>query len=71
MSPVRPTIQVIGRRLDPERYRIRDALTRAAQPHEWFEAGSAEAQALLERHGMNDPELPVAHRRLHELERSA
>jgi thioredoxin reductase (NADPH) len=60
MSPVRPTVQVIGTRLDPEHYRLRDFLTRAAQPHEWLEAGSPEAGALLERRGIaRDPELPV------------
>jgi thioredoxin reductase (NADPH) len=38
---------------------MRDMLTRAAQPHEWLEAGTPEADALLERHGLADPELPV------------
>ena len=39
MSPVRPTVTVVGRRLDPADYRLRDFLTRAAQPYEWVEAG--------------------------------
>ena len=59
MSPVRPDVKVVGRRLDPEHYRLRDFLTRAAQPHTWFEVGSDAAQELLARHGLVDPELPV------------
>src|SRR5712692_6648415 len=59
MSPVRPTVQVIGSRLDPEAYRLRDFLTRIAQPHEWFEAGSPEADRLLLDLGLTSPPLPV------------
>src|SRR2546423_9125257 len=59
MSPVRPTVQVVGRRMDAEHYRLRDFLTRTAQPYEWHEAGSAEADALLERLGLRDATLPV------------
>jgi thioredoxin reductase (NADPH) len=59
MSPVRPTVQVVGRRLDPDHYRLRDFLTRIAQPHEWLEAGSEEAVQLLDRLGLVEPELPV------------
>src|SRR5512134_849 len=59
MSPVRPDVRVVGRSLDPEHHRLRDLLTRAAQPHEWLEAGSPEALALLEEHGLADPALPV------------
>ena len=60
MSPVRPTVQLIGVRIEPEHHRLRDFLTRSAQPHEWFEAGSREATDLLERRGL-DPgtALPV------------
>src|SRR3954471_8420568 len=47
MSPVRPTVQVVGRRLDPADYAVRDFLTRAAQPYEFHEAGSPEAERLL------------------------
>jgi thioredoxin reductase (NADPH) len=47
MSPVRPTLQVIGRRLDPGDYALRDFLTRSAQPYEFHEAGSPEADRLL------------------------
>lgn len=59
MGGVRPTLQVVGRRMDAEHYRLRDFLTRAAQPYEWHEAGSAEALALFEEHGLVDPVLPV------------
>src|SRR2546427_6896037 len=59
MSPVRPTVQVVGRRMDAEHYRLRDFLTRTAQPYEWHEADSAEADLLLEGVGLVDPALPV------------
>ena len=59
MSPVRPTVQVVGRRLEAEDHRLRDFLTRIAQPHEWFEAGSPEAVRLLDRLGVADALLPV------------
>jgi thioredoxin reductase (NADPH) len=59
VSPVRPTVQVVGRRLEPEHYALRDFLTRIAQPHDWYEAGSAEADEVLASHGLVDPPLPV------------
>ena len=59
VSPVRPTLKVVGRRMDAEHYRLRDFLTRTAQPYEWHEAGSAEADALLECLGLVDAVLPV------------
>lgn len=59
MSPVRPTVQVIGERLDAEHHRLRDFLTRIAQPHEWFEAGSPEATALLGQNAADGAALPV------------
>jgi thioredoxin reductase (NADPH) len=59
MSPVRPTVQLVGERLDPAHYTMRDLLTRAAQPHEWIDAGSAEAAALFARLGLDAPALPV------------
>jgi thioredoxin reductase (NADPH) len=59
MSPVRPTVQLIGRWLDPDHHRMRDLLTRAAQPHDWLEAGSPEAEALLAERGLTDPPMPV------------
>jgi thioredoxin reductase (NADPH) len=45
--------------MDAEHYRLRDFLTRSAQPYEWHEAGSAEADLLLERLGLVDATLPV------------
>ena len=59
MSPIRPTVQLIGIRHEPSHHEMRDFLTRTAQPHEWFEAGSPEAEELLARHGLADPPLPV------------
>jgi thioredoxin reductase (NADPH) len=59
MSPVRPTVQVVGRRLDAEHYRLRDFLTRTAQPYEWHEVGSADADQLLASLGLGDAALPV------------
>jgi thioredoxin reductase (NADPH) len=59
MSPVRPTIYIVGHRLDPGAHRLRDFLTRIAQPHEFFEAGTPEADELLARAGAVGLELPV------------
>ena len=59
MSPVRSGVQLIARRLEPGDYAVRDFLARIAQPHEYFEAGSADAHALLRRRGLDDPPLPV------------
>jgi thioredoxin reductase (NADPH) len=59
MSPVRPNVHLIGRRLDPEHHRLRDFLTRAAQPFEWHEAGSPSADALCARYEATGAELPV------------
>jgi thioredoxin reductase (NADPH) len=59
MSPVRPTVVLIGRRLEPEHHRVRDFLTRIAQPYEWLDAGSVEADAALARLEGADPELPI------------
>ena len=58
VSPVRARVQVVGRRMDPEHYRLRDFLTRTAQPYEWYEAGSAEADLLVARLGLVDAALP-------------
>jgi thioredoxin reductase (NADPH) len=57
--PVRPNIRVIGRALDPELYRLRDYLTRAAQPHDWLEPDSEEGRTLLAEYGLADADLPV------------
>jgi thioredoxin reductase (NADPH) len=59
MSPVRPTVQVVGRTLDPEHHRLRDFLTRTAQPYEFFEEGSPQARALLARHRIPEAAMPV------------
>jgi thioredoxin reductase (NADPH) len=59
VSPVRPKVTVVGRRLAPKDHRLRDFLTRTAQPYEWFETGSPEAIELLAAHGATDAELPV------------
>ena len=59
MSPVRPTVRVVGRRLDPEHYRLRDLLTRIAQPYEWLEEGSAEAEHLVDELQLDGTLLPV------------
>ena len=45
--------------MDAEHYRLRDFLTRSAQPYEWHEAGSAEADLLVASLGLVDPTLPV------------
>jgi len=59
VSPVRPGVQVIGRRLEPGDHELRDFLTRTAQPHAYLEAGSPEADALLAERGLTDAPLPV------------
>jgi thioredoxin reductase (NADPH) len=50
---------VVGHRLEPEHHRLRDFLTRAAQPHEFYEAGSPQAEAVLAKVGARGAELPV------------
>jgi thioredoxin reductase (NADPH) len=52
-------VQVVGRRHEAEDHRLRDFLTRVAQPHEWYEAGSPEAGRLLGGRGLLDAPLPV------------
>ena len=52
-------MKVVGRRLEPQHYRLRDFLTRAAQPHVFYEAGTAEADAILAEAGVAGAELPV------------
>ena len=59
MSPIRPTVHVVGRRDEPEDYRLRDFLTRIAQPYEWHELGTAGADEVLGRSGVRDGEPPV------------
>jgi thioredoxin reductase (NADPH) len=57
--PPRPTVSVIGHRADAEAYHLRDFLARIAQPFEWIEAGSSEADHILEERGLHDAPLPV------------
>jgi thioredoxin reductase (NADPH) len=45
--------------MDADDYRLRDFLTRTAQPYDWHEVGSADADVLLERLGLVDAPLPV------------
>jgi thioredoxin reductase (NADPH) len=45
--------------MDADHYRLRDFLTRTAQPYVWHEAGTSEADTLLEGLGLVDPALPV------------
>ncbi len=59
MGGKRPTLVVVGRRLDPEDHELRDSLTRAAQPYEFYEVDSPDGRALLERHGIGEEGLPV------------
>ncbi|MFL5846223.1 MAG: NAD(P)/FAD-dependent oxidoreductase [Solirubrobacteraceae bacterium] len=59
MSPIRPTVTVVGRRLESEHYRLRDLLTRTAQPHEFLAAGTPEADSALAAAGATGAPLPV------------
>ena len=59
MSPVRPTVRVVGQSLEPEHHRLRDFLTRTAQPYEFLELGSPEAVSLLATHDLAPRDLPV------------
>ena len=59
MSPARPTLKIVGRRRDAEDYRLREFLSRVAQPYDWHEAGTAEADELLASLGLADAALPV------------
>jgi thioredoxin reductase (NADPH) len=52
-------VQVVGHRMDAEHYRLRDFLTRTAQPYDWYEAGTPDADRLLEQLGLVDAALPV------------
>ena len=59
MSPIRPTVTVIGHRLDREHHRLRDFLTRGAQPFLWLDAGSGAADETLRAYGVSEAALPV------------
>jgi thioredoxin reductase (NADPH) len=45
--------------MDADHYRLRDFLTRTAQPYDWYEAGTPDADRLLEKLGLADATLPV------------
>src|SRR5436309_2497880 len=57
--PTRPTVRIVGHRADADAYRLRDFLARVAQPFEWIEAGTSEADRLLEERGVGNALLPV------------
>src|SRR5918999_1200818 len=59
MTSLRPTLTVVGRRLEPEHHRLRDFMTRIAQPFEWVEAGTDAAGRALGDRGLAGVELPV------------
>lgn len=56
---VKPTLHLVGRRMDAEHYRVRDFLTRVAQPYEWYEAGTSKAEELLGARGLDESALLV------------
>ncbi len=59
MSPIRTTVTVVGRRLEVEGHRLRDLLTRIAQPFDWIDADTPEGLAALDEHDARDLDLPV------------
>jgi len=59
VSPARPEVTVVGLQPDPEHHRLRDFLTRGAQPYRWLDAGTPEADALLAERGAGGAALPV------------
>jgi hypothetical protein len=58
MSPVRPDVRVVGRRDVPSDHALRDFLTRAAQPFDWFEAGTEAADEQLAARGVRGAPRP-------------
>ncbi|MFL5781754.1 MAG: FAD-dependent oxidoreductase, partial [Thermoleophilaceae bacterium] len=59
MSPVRPKVTVVGRRMEAADHVLRDFLTRIAQPFEWHDVAEPEARRLLAERGAESAELPV------------
>ena len=59
MSPIRPDVTVIGRRLELGDHRLRDFLTRTAQPHTFLDAGSDDAHQFVGELGLGDLPLPI------------
>ena len=56
---VKPEVKVVGRRLDAADHRLRDFLTRTAQPYAFLAADTPDGRDLLARHGATGAELPV------------
>jgi thioredoxin reductase (NADPH) len=52
-------MRIIGSSLGAEDMRLRDFMTRAAQPFEWYEAGTPAAEELLAAHGLSPSRLPA------------
>ena len=50
---------MVGRRVDPDSHRLRDFLTRVAQPHEFHDVDSESGRNLLASHGADSAQLPV------------
>ena len=59
MSPVKPKVIVVGRRLDAGDHRLRDFLTRTAQPYDFVDAETTAGRELLEARGVAGAALPV------------
>jgi hypothetical protein len=59
MNPVRPTVTVVGRRMDRTRTGCATFPTRIAQPYARLDAGTPEADEILARHGESKDDLPV------------
>ena len=57
--PPRPTVHVIGHRLDPAAHSVRDFLERGDQPYESHDADSEEGRRRLAQAGALDARLPV------------
>jgi thioredoxin reductase (NADPH) len=57
--PVRPRVTVVGHRLDAEHHRVRDFLSRTAQPFRWVDAGTEAGDQMLARYCAPFSELPV------------
>jgi thioredoxin reductase (NADPH) len=59
VSPPREDVKVVGRSFGEEDQRLRDFLTRAAQPFDWVEADSEEGERLLAGLGIDPSDLPA------------
>jgi thioredoxin reductase (NADPH) len=59
MSPIRPLVHVVGRRLRPETHELLDFLTRIAQPHDFHDIESPEGAEMLRTAGAAEGDLPV------------